>query len=310
MRKEDKIYIAGHTGLVGSSLTQQLQKDGYANLVTRKHPELDLADEKAVQDFFAQEKPDYVFLAAGKVSGIIANDIYPAEFIYENLKIQTNVIHYSYKFGVKKLLYIGCSCLYPRDCPQPMKEEYLLTGPFEPTNEAYSVAKLAGLKMCQAYNKQYKTNFICCIAENLFGPNDKFDLENSHVIPALIKKFHRAKIEKKIRVTIWGTGKPRRGFLYVDDLADACLFLMKNYNSSEIINIGSGVDVSIRKLAELIREIVDFTGNIEFDTTKPDGALKKMLDDTRLKSLGWQPKVSLKQGLIETYSWYLETKGE
>lgn len=308
MRKTDKIYIAGHTGLVGSALVRRLEKDGYTNLITKTHSELDLNDEKAVKDFFEGEKPDYVFLAAGKVGGIVANDTHPAGFIYENLKIQTNVIHSSWETKVKKLLYLGCSCLYPRNCSQPMREEYLLTGPFEPTNEAYSVAKLAGLKMCQAYNHQYKTSFICCIAENLYGPNDKLDLENSHVIPAMIMKFHSAKVKKEPNVVIWGSGKPRRGFLYVDDLVGACLFLMKNYNSSEIINVGSGVDISIRELAEIIKEIVGFTGEIKFDTTKPNGMPKKLLDSSKISFLGWRSKTSLKEGLEKTYRWWLETK--
>jgi GDP-L-fucose synthase len=271
MKSNDRIYIAGHTGLVGSALVSKLQNEGYKNLILRAKQELDLRISERVEEFFKKEKPDYVFLAAGKIGNIISNDRYPAEYLYENLMIQTNIIHSAWKTDVKKLLYIGCSCLYPRNSAQPMKEEYLLTGQFEPTNEAYSVAKLAGLKMCQAYNKQYKTNFICCIASNIFGPNDNFDLNTCHLILALIMKLHRAKIKKEQEVIIWGTGSPKRDFLYVYDLADACLFLMNNYNCGEPINVGSGNPLSVKEIAEMIKEIVGFKGKFIFDTTKPDG---------------------------------------
>lgn len=306
MKKNDKIYIAGHTGLVGSSLIRHLKRKGYNNIIFKSKSELNLQKEEEVEKFLKEEKPDCIYLTAGRVGGISANVNYPAEFIYENLKIHCNVIHNAYKTGVKKLLYFGCSCLYPAGCPQPVKEEYLLTGRFEPTNEAYSVAKLAGLKMCQAYNHQYGTNFICCVADNIYGPNDNFNMEDSHVIPALIMKFHNAKVKKNPEVTIWGTGKPRRGFLYIDDLSEASIFLMLNYNSSKIVNIGSGVDVSIRELSEIIKVVVGFTGKIKFDTGKPDGMLKKGLDVQKLNSLGWCAKTTLNDGLINTYNWYLQ----
>lgn len=310
MNKNSKIYIAGHTGLVGSAITCRLIKDGYVNLVTVPSRELNLLDEKAVIDFFNKEKPEYVFFAAGRVGGIVANDTYSGEFIYENLKIQCNILHSAYKIDVRKLLWLGCSCLYPKDCPQPIKEKYLLTGPFEPTNEAYSTAKIAGLKMCQAYRRQYKTDFICGISDNLYGPNDNFNSGDSHVIPALIKRFHTAKINGESSVTIWGSGKPRRGFLYVDDLADACIFLMLNYNSIESINIGQGSDVSISELAKTIQDVVNFKGSIQFDSTKPDGMPRKFLDTTNINSLGWRPKKSFREGLEDTYKWYIqEEKG-
>lgn len=306
MRKDDKIYVAGHTGLVGSALMGRLKKDGFTNLLTKTLSELNLTDQQAVSTFFEGEKPEYVFLSAGKVGGIIANNTYPAEFIYENLMIQCNVIHSAWKANVKKLLFLGCACMYPRDCAQPMKEEYLLSAPIEPTNESYSIAKIAGLKMCQSYNRQYKTNFISCITTNLFGPNESFDLQTSHVIPALIRKFHEAKVKKELYVTIWGTGKPIREFMYVDDIVDACIFLMENYNDSEFINIGTGVEISISELAGLIREVVGFKGDIKFDVSKPDGTPRKSLDSTRLNSLGWRSKVDLKTGIKNTYHWYLQ----
>lgn len=306
MNKTDKIYIAGHTGLVGSAVVYKLQKAGYKNLIIKTKKELDLREEKIVERFFEKERPDYVFLGAGKSGGILANTTHPADLIYENIKIECNVIHQAYKIGVKKLLYIGCSCLYPRDCPQPMKEENLLTGSFEPTNEMFSTAKIAGLKMCQAHNKQYKTNFICCITENLFGPNDKFDLKWGHVIPALILRFHNAKIKKEDKVIIWGSGKPLRSFLYIEDAADAFIFLMKNYNLNEIINIGSNLEISITELAELIKNIVNFRGKIVFDSSKPDGMPKKILDIRRIRGLGWKPRFSLYEGIKKTYQWYLK----
>ncbi|MEW6214985.1 MAG: GDP-L-fucose synthase, partial [Nitrospirota bacterium] len=256
MEKTSKIYIAGHRGLVGSALVRELTGLGYTNLIVRTHAELDLTRQRDVEDFFEKERPEYVFLAAAKVGGIFANNTYPAEFIYSNIVVQSNVIHSSYLFGVKKLLFLGSSCIYPRNCPQPMKEEYLLSGYLEPTNEPYAIAKIAGIKMCQAYNRQYGTNFMSVMPTNLYGPGDNFDLKNSHVLPALIRKFHEAKLNKKEFVEVWGTGTPRREFLYVDDLADACVFLMENYNSSEIINIGVGKDISIKELAEMIKDIV------------------------------------------------------
>lgn len=306
MKRDDKIYIAGHTGLIGFALLRKFKKDGYRNLVFRTKDELDLIEEKAVRNFFDKEKPDYVFLAAGKSGGILANTAYPADLIYKNIKIESNVIHQAYKTRVKKLLYIGCACLYPRECPQPMKEEYILKGKFEPTNEMFSVAKLAGLKMCQAYNKQYKTNFIACIVENLFGPNDKFDLKWGHVVPSLIERFHNAKIKKKDKVVVWGSGKPVRSFMYIEDAVDAFIFLMNNYSRKEPINVGSNLRTSIKGLAELIKDVVGFKGKIMFDTSKPDGMPKKTLDTKRLFSLGWRPKFTLEEGIKKTYRWYLD----
>lgn len=305
MKKNDKIYIAGHTGLIGSTLVRKLEEKDYSNLVYSTRNELDLRNEKAVRNFFEKEQPDYVFLAAGKSGGILANITYPADLIYENLKIESNIIHHAYKIGVKKLLYIGCACLYPRDCPQPMKENYLLMGPFEPTNEMFSVAKLVGLKMCQAYNQQYKANLICCITENLFGPNDTFDLRWGHVVPALIVRFHNAKIKKRDKVIVWGSGKPVRSFMYIEDAVDAFIFLMKNYNSADIINIGSNLEISIAELAEIIKYVIGFKGKIVFDSSKADGMSKKVLDIKRFLTLGWKPKFSLAEGIKRTYSWYL-----
>jgi GDP-L-fucose synthase len=306
MDKNSKIYVAGHRGLVGSALMRRLKKDGYKNLIFQTHTELDLTRQKQVEEFFEEEKPEYIFLAAAKVGGIYANNTYPAEFIYSNLAVETNIIHSSYVFGVKKLLFLGSSCIYPRKCPQPMKEEYLLSGFLEPTNEAYAIAKIAGIKMCQAYNRQYGTNFISVMPTNLYGPNDNFDLETSHVLPALIRKFHEAKTKNLSEVEIWGTGSPRREFLHVDDLSDACLFLMKNYNDSEIINIGLGKDQSIRELAEMIAEITGFKGTIRFDLSKPDGTPVKLLDVSNINSIGWKAKISLEEGIAKTYKWYVE----
>lgn len=306
MEKDSKIYIAGHTGLVGSAVFHKLEREGYKNIVKKTHQELDLTHQIEVEVFFKTEKPQYVILAAAKVGGIHANSTYPAQFIYENLTIQTNVIHSAYLYGVEKLLFFGSACSYPRDCPQPMKEEYLLSGCLEPTNEPYAVAKIAGIKMCQAYNKQYGTSFICTTPTNVYGPNDNFDLDNSHVIPALFRKFHEAKVKKHSAVTIWGTGSPIREFIYADDLAEACLFLMKNYNSSEIINVGSGEEISIKNLAYFIKDIIGYYGEITFDTSKPDGAPRKVLDGSKLKNLGWEAKTSLKEGISKTYHWYLK----
>jgi len=308
MEKNSKIYLAGHRGLVGSAISRKLRAEGYNNLVLKTKDELDLMDQSAVALFFKKTKPEYVFLAAAKVGGILANNTYPAQFIYENLQIQNNIIHQSYLNGVKKLLFLGSSCIYPRECPQPIKEEYLLTGPLEPTNEPYALAKIAGLKMCQSYNRQYGTNFISVMPTNLYGPNDNFDLDDSHVLPALIRKFHEGKINSSPTVVVWGTGSPKREFLHIDDLADACVFLMNNYNDSEIINIGTGVDITIKKLAELIKNIIDYKGEINWDTTKLDGTPRKLLDVSKVESLGWRHKIDLRQGLAMTCDWFLKNK--
>jgi len=308
MEKNSKIYLAGHRGLVGSAISRKLRAEGYNNLVLKTKDELDLMDQSAVALFFKKTKPEYVFLAAAKVGGILANNTYPAQFIYENLQIQNNIIHQSYLNGVKKLLFLGSSCIYPRECPQPIKEEYLLTGPLEPTNEPYALAKIAGLKMCQSYNRQYGTNFISVMPTNLYGPNDNFDLDDSHVLPALIRKFHEGKINSSPTVVVWGTGSPKREFLHIDDLADACVFLMNNYNDSEIINIGTGVDITIKKLAELIKNIIDYKGEINWDTTKLDGTPRKLLDVSKVESLSWRHKIDLRQGLAMTCDWFLKNK--
>ena len=307
MEKTDKIYTAGHNGLIGSAILRRLAKDGYANTITRGHAELDLCNQSQVHSFFEKEKPDYVFVCAAKVGGIMSNKTYPAEFIYENLVVQTNVIHNSYKNGVKKLLFLGSSCIYPRLAPQPIKEEYFLTGPLEPTNQAYAVAKIAGIATCQSYNKEYGANFISAMPTNMYGPNDNFDLENSHVLPALIRKFHEAKINGKNEVTLWGTGLALREFLHVDDFANAALFLMENYNDCEIINVGSGNDVSIKKLAEIMKKITGFTGKITWDSGKPDGMPRKLLDISKLHKLGWRHKIPLEEGIKMTYEWYVES---
>lgn len=306
MEKQAKIYLAGHRGLVGSAIYRRLQKEGFSNIITRTSTELDLRNQSAVAAFFEQEKPEYVFLAAAKVGGILANNTYPAEFIYDNLAIELNVIHQSYVNGVNKLLFLGSSCIYPKFAPQPMKEEHLLTGILEPTNEPYAIAKIAGIKMCQAYHRQYGCRFISAMPTNLYGPNDNFDLKTSHVLPALIRKFHEAKIEQKPFVEIWGTGSPRREFLHVDDLADACLFLMQHYEEPDIVNIGVGEDISIKELALLIKRIVGYEGDLTFDTSKPDGTPRKLLDVTRMKSLGWQAKISLEEGIRSTYRWFVK----
>ena len=306
MEKDAKIYVAGHRGLVGSAIMRKLKSEGYNNIVHRTSSELDLRRQEDVEEFFAQESPDYVFLAAAKVGGIKANDIYSADFIYDNIMIQSNVIKAAYKNDVEKLLFLGSSCIYPKHCDQPMKEEYLLTGKLEPTNEAYAIAKISGIKMCEHFNKQYGTNFISAMPTNLYGPNDNFDLETSHVMPALIRKFHEAKVNNEDEVVIWGTGTPKREFLYVDDLADALLFLMNNYDGDEFINIGVGEDISIIDLANLIKDIVGFEGEIVKDTSKPDGTPRKLMDVSRLNSIGWEAEVSLKEGIERTYEWYLE----
>lgn len=304
MKNDSKIYVAGHQGLVGSAIMRRLRAEGYNNFVLRTHQEIDLEIQRDVEELFNSERPEYVFLAAARVGGIFANNTYPADFIYNNLIIQANVINAAYKFGVKKLLFLGSSCIYPKFAPQPMKEEHLLTGKLEPTNEPYAIAKIAGIKMCQAYNRQYGTNFISVMPTNLYGPNDNFDLMDSHVLPALIRKFHDAKVEGKPYVEVWGTGNPRREFLYVDDLAEACLFLMDSYNESEIINIGVGEDISIKELAYIIKEVVGYGGEIRFDLNKPDGSPRKLLDTGRIRALGWRPKISLREGIEKTYRWY------
>ncbi len=308
MDKNAKIYIAGHKGLVGSAITRKLQELGYTNLIFRTFEELDLMDQKATADFFEKEKPEYVFLAAAKVGGIKVNDDFPADFIFQNLQVQNNVIHNAYLNGVKKLLFLGSSCIYPRDCAQPIKEEYFMTGPLEKTNDAYAMAKIAGIKMCQAYNKQYGTKFIAVMPTNLYGPNDNFDLESSHVLPALLRKFHDAKIKDEKEVVMWGTGSPMREFLYVDDLADACVHLMNVYDGDEIVNIGTSEDIKIIDLANLIKKTVGFEGQIVKDETKPDGTPRKLLDVSRLHSLGWHHKTDLEEGLKKTYEWFLKNK--
>jgi GDP-L-fucose synthase len=305
VEKKSKIYIAGHRGLVGSAILRLLQQQGYTNLVYRTHEELDLTDQQAVKKFFGQEKPEYVFLAAAKVGGIFANTTYPAEFIFSNLEIQNNVIHQSYINGVKKLCFLGSSCIYPKLAPQPMKEEYLLTGKLEPTNEPYAIAKIAGIEMIKSYNRQYGTDYISVMPTNLYGPNDNFDLQNSHVLPALIRKVVEAKENNSSSVILWGTGTPRREFLYVDDMADACIFLMNTYSGSEFVNIGIGEDVTILELASLIQQEVGFAGKLEFDSTKPDGTPRKLLDVSKIHSLGWRARVSLRDGIKKTIEWYL-----
>jgi GDP-L-fucose synthase len=303
-----RIYVAGHRGLVGSAIVHRLNTDGADNLLLRTHQELDLTDQAQVQQFFATEKPEYVFLAAAKVGGILANSTYPAEFIHDNLAIQTNVIHNAWKYGTKKLLFLGSSCIYPRDCPQPIKEEYLLTGPLEPTNEAYAIAKIAGLKMCQAYRKQYGFDAISAMPTNLYGPGDNFDPENSHVLPALIRKFHEARQRGEAEVAIWGTGIPRREFLHVDDLAEAAIFLMHGYSNESLINIGAGEDITTLKLAQMVASVVGFEGAIVTDHSKPDGTPRKLLDVSKCAALGWQPHIPLQEGIRRTYHWYLNNR--
>lgn len=308
MDRKSRIFVAGHRGLVGSAILRKLKEYGYENIITRSRNGLDLTKFDDVEKFFQEERIDYVFLAAAKVGGILANDTYPADFLRENILIQNNVIHNAYTYGVKKLLFLGSSCIYPKYSKQPIKEDYLLTGKLEPTNEWYAIAKIAGIKMAQAYSKQYGFNVISLMPANLYGPNDNFDLKTSHVLPALLRKFHEAKVNNMDTVTIWGTGTPRREFLHVDDLADACIFLMNNYDSSEIINVGTGKDISILKLAQKIKEIVGFKGRIVTDTSKPDGTPRKLLDITKLNNLGWKSKIPLSRGIEETYSWFLENK--
>lgn len=305
MEKNAKIYIAGHRGMVGSAIFRKLKTEGFANLTVKTSSELDLRDQQAVNKFFADEKPEYVFLAAAKVGGIIANNTYRAEFLYDNLCIQNNVIHNSYLTGVKKLMFLGSSCIYPKFAPQPLKEDYLLSGPLEYTNEPYAIAKIAGIKMCDAYREQYGCNYISVMPTNLYGLYDNYHPQNSHVLPALIRKFHEAKVSKGDKVIIWGSGTPYREFLFSEDLAEACYFLMQNYNEPHLINIGTGADLSIKDLALLVKEIIGFNGNLEFDTNKPDGTPRKLLDVSKLHSLGWKHKVDLREGIKLAYADFL-----
>jgi GDP-L-fucose synthase len=304
MNFQEKIYIAGHRGMVGSAISRKLQKEGFTNLVTRTSTDLDLRDQAAVREFFAEETPGYVFLAAAKVGGIMANNTYRAEFLYDNLLMESNIIDAAYRNGVKKLLFLGSSCIYPKMAPQPLKEEYLLTGPLEDTNEPYAIAKIAGIKLCDAYRSQYGSNFISVMPTNLYGPNDNYDLNTSHVLPALIRKFHEAKLNSAPFVTIWGSGKPRREFLHADDLADACYFLMQHYNEPGLVNIGTGEDLEIGELAALIGRIVGYTGEIRHDTAKPDGTPRKLMDVSKLNGLGWKASISLEEGLRRVYAEY------
>ncbi|SNB44727.1 GDP-L-fucose synthase [Geobacter sp. DSM 9736] len=319
MEKSARIYVAGHTGLVGSAITRRLRKEGYDNLILRDEKELDLRDQGAVAGFFRENRPEYVMIAAAKVGGIVANNSYPADFIYTNLMIQSNVIHHAYAAGVKRLLFLGSSCIYPKMAPQPIKEEYLLTGPLEPTNDAYAIAKIAGVKMCQSYNRQYGTQYVAAMPTNLYGPNDNFNLETSHVLPALLRKFHEAKLAGEQKVTVWGTGTPFREFIFVDDVAEACLFLMNlegaafdalldDPKAPALVNVGTGVELTIRDLALTIKEIVGFTGDLVFDSTKPDGTPRKLTDVTKIHSLGWRHRMDLREGVAETYRWYLENR--
>lgn len=305
VNKNAKIYVAGHQGLVGSAIVRELRRLGYQRLLTRTHAALDLTEREAVYDFFANEKPEFVFLAAARVGGIYANDTYPAEFLRDNLEIQTHVIDAAYRNGVVKLLFLGSSCIYPRLAPQPMSEDCLLTGPLEPTNEWYAIAKITGIKMCQAYRRQYGFNAISLMPTNLYGPGDNFDLETSHVLPALIRRFQEARQKSAPSVTLWGSGRPRREFLHVDDLADAALFLMNQYETEQIINVGVGEDISIAELAALVRDVIRYTGEIRFDASMPDGAPRKLLDIGRLNATGWQPKIPLREGIASTYKWYV-----
>ena len=304
MKENDIIYVAGHTGLIGSALVTRLENEGFRNIITRTSSELDLADREAVRSFFRKEKPEYIFLLAARVGGIVANDAQPVDFIHTNLLIECNLIGSAWETGAKKLLLLGCACVYPKKCSQPIKEEYLLAGRPEQTNLAHAMAKISGIVMCQSYNKQYNTDFIVGISANVIGPGDNFDLVTAHVVPSLINRFHSAKVRNERSVTIWGSGKPRRDFIYVDDVVDACLFLMDKYDSSEVINISAGVDISISELAELIKDVAGYRGEIVFDRTKPDGMPKKLLDGTRLSSMGWKPKGGLRDAIIKTYRWY------
>ncbi|MEG1331996.1 MAG: GDP-L-fucose synthase, partial [Eubacterium sp.] len=303
--KQSKIYVAGHRGLVGSAIVRNLEEKGYTHIIKRTHNTLDLINQKEVFDFFEKEKPEYVFLAAAKVGGINANNTYPADFIYDNLAIETNVIKAAHDHHVKKLLFLGSTCIYPKNAPQPIKEEYLLSDYLEPTNEAYAIAKIAGLEMCKFFKRQYGDHFISCMPTNLYGPNDNYNLQNSHVLPALIRKFHEAKIDGKREVEVWGTGKPLREFLYVDDMADACVFLMENYDGEQHVNIGTGEEVSIGELAHIIKEIVGFEGEVVFNSEMPDGTMRKLCDVSKLQKIGWKHQVDLQNGIKKAYEWYL-----
>ncbi len=304
IRNSDKIFVAGHRGMVGSAVMRRLKAEGFSNLVTRDRSQLDLADESPVPKILAEERADIVIVAAAKVGGIKANNDYPVEFLLENLRIQNNVIRSAYEAGVRKLLFLGSSCIYPKFAPQPIPETALLSGPLEPTNEAYAIAKIAGIKLCQAYSREYGANFISAMPTNLYGPNDNFDLETSHVLAALMRKAHEAKERKDQKLIVWGTGKPRREFLHVDDLASACLLLLEKYDSPDIINVGCGEDISIRELAELICDVVGFDGELAWDKTKPDGTPRKLLDVTKLRALGWKPAITLREGIAQTYDWF------
>jgi GDP-L-fucose synthase len=304
MKPADRVYVAGHRGLVGSAIVRRLETEGFERLLLRTRTELDLTDPRAVDRFFADEQPQYVFLAAAKVGGIVANDTYPADFIRDNLAIQLNVIDAAHRHGTEKLLFLGSSCVYPKHAPQPMKEEHLLTGVLEPTNEAYAIAKIAGIKMCESYRRQHGSRFISAMPTNLYGPNDNLDLETSHVLPALIRRFHEAREAGAPSVTLWGTGTPRREFLHVDDLADACVHLMRSYDEAELVNIGWGRDIPIRELAELVARTVGYEGALEWDTARPDGTPRKLLDTSRLTALGWAPRIELEEGIRQTYEWY------
>ena len=310
MEQDARIYVAGHRGLVGSAIVRALKAQGYGNIITRTSGELDLKDQAAVRAFYAAEAPEYVFVAAARVGGILANDTYPAEFLYDNLMIEANLIHGAHEAGVQKLLFLGSTCIYPKLAPQPMNEDALLTGPLEPTNEWYAVAKIAGIKLCQAYQKQYGARFISAMPTNLYGPGDNFDLEKSHVMPALIRKFHEAKVNDAGSVTVWGTGTPRREFCHVDDCAAACLFLMEHYDGYDFVNIGVGEDITIRELVEMVQRAVGFEGEVLWDTTKPDGTPRKLVDVGRLHALGWRAKVPLEEGVRSTYRWFLEHQGD
>jgi GDP-L-fucose synthase len=306
MNKDARIFVAGHRGLVGSAIHRRLQREAHTNILMRTSAQLDLRNQSDVEEFFRIERPEYLFLSAAKVGGIYANSTYPADFLRDNLQIQSNVIDSAFRHGVRKLLFLGSSCIYPKLSPQPISEDSLLTGPLEPTNEWYAIAKIAGLKMCQAYRKQYGFNAITIMPTNLYGPGDNFDLQNSHVIPALLRKFHDARVRQDAKVVVWGTGTPRREFLHVDDLADACLFLMERYDEDELINVGWGEDISIRDLTLMIREIVGYTGEIEFDASKPDGTPRKLLDSSRIRAHGWAPRIPLRAGLESAYQWFLK----
>ncbi|MBP2447322.1 GDP-L-fucose synthase [Rhizobium leguminosarum] len=305
MNRDAKIYVAGHRGMVGSAIVRRLKAGGYTNIVTRSHAELDLVSQAAVAEFLKTERPDYIFMAAAKVGGIHANNVYRAEFLYQNLMIETNVVHAAWQAGVERMLFLGSSCIYPRDCPQPIREEYLLTGPLEQTNEPYAIAKIAGVKLCESYNRQYKTCYVSAMPTNLYGPNDSYDLNNSHVMPALIRKVHEAKLRGDRQLTVWGSGRPMREFLYVDDMADACVFLMESDVNEGLINVGTGEDITIRELAETIMRVVGFKGKIVYDDTKPDGTPRKLMSVDRLSAIGWKATTSLGDGIAQAYADFL-----